>query len=400
MSELFDLCRAAATAATALEPSALDLPELRTTAVGLQQHIDQMGVALARVLADAESRKAWQGTGARSMADWLAGKTKSSYGQAKRKQKLGEALGKSKELDEAVKKGDVSPDAASELTDAVNHPPAGADVGELVNAVKGATPAEAKEAAETWRRVHSEESEEAAAKRRFGQRSVKSSMPNDGMVTTTVILPELENRMVQNALEHIKGLSEADGRTREQQMADALIALVDGYAKGTVTGGREKPSIILTIPVESVLGTSNEPGVTAHGDKIPAHIVRQMVENALLQRMMQAEGIILDLGREVRYATVQQYKAILARDGGCTVNTCNIPGGWCDVDHIVPWEQGGESNIADMRLLCRFHHVLRHMQGVWVSGTALDGYIHLPDGTVLHCSPKGTGARPRTQAAA
>ena len=400
MSELFDLCRAAATAAAALDPRSLAVEELRTTALGLQQHVDQMNVTLARVLAEAEARRAWQGTGARSMADWLAGKTKSSYGQAKRKQKLGEAMGKSKELDDAVGKGDLSPDAASELADAVNNPPEGADVGELVEAAKGATPKEAKDAAETWKRIHSSESEEAAEARRFAQRSVKSALPNDGMVTTTSVLPLLEHRMVQNALEHIMGLSNLDGRTRHQAMADALIALVDAYAKGTVTGGREQPSIILTFPAESMTGESNEPGVTPHGDRIPAHIVRRLAENATLQRMLiDAEGIILDLGRAVRFATIQQYKALLVRDGCCTEDGCNIPAAWCDLDHFLPWEEGGETNLENMRLLCRFHHTLRHMKGARVSGTATDGYIHLPDGTVLHCSSKGTGAAKGASAA-
>jgi hypothetical protein len=295
-----------------------------------------------------------------------------------------------------VKKGDVSPDAASELAEAVNNPPAGADVGELVEAAKGATPKEAKEAADTWKRINSKESEEDAEKRRFAMRSVKSGLPNDGMVTTIATLPVTENRMLQNALEHIKGMSQPNGRTREQQMADALTALVDAYAKGTVTGGREQPSIIATIPVESLTGDSNEPGVTPHGDRIPAHIVRRMAENATLQRMLvDAAGIILDLGREVRFATIQQYKALLLRDGCCTEEGCNIPAAWCDLDHFLSWEEGGETNLENMRLLCRFHHTMRHMKGSWVSGTATDGYIHLADGTVLHCFSKGTGAAKR-----
>jgi hypothetical protein len=393
MSDLFELCRAAVTAAAAIDLSALEAPELRTTAVGLQQHIDQMGVALAKVLHEAEVRGAWQGTGARSMADWLAGKTKSSYGQAKKKEKLGEAMGKSKELDEAVKKGDLSPDAASELSDAVNNPPEGADVGELVKAAKGATPKEAKDAAETWKRINSSESEEDAEKRRFAQRSVKSGLPNDGMVTTIATLPVLENRTLHNALEHIMGMSQSDGRTREQQRADALTALVDAYAKGTVTGGREQPSIIATCPIGTLTGASDEPGVTPHGDRIPAHVMRQLAENATLQRMLiDAEGILLDLGRETRFATLNQYKALVAIDGCCTVVTCSIPAGWCDVDHFVAWEDGGETNLDDLRLLCRFHHKLRHAKGSWVSGTARDGAIHLADGTVLRCKSKGTAA--------
>lgn len=412
MNELADLCRAAAAAAAALEPGSLDIDGLRSTAVGLQQHIEQMSVALAKVLHEAENRRAWEGTGARSMADWLAGKTKSSYGQAKRKEQLGKGLSKSKELDEAVKHGVLSPDAATELVEAISNPPDGADVGELVNAAKGATPPEARDAAERWKQIHSVESEQAAARRRFEQRTVKSSAPRDGLVTTTVVLPVLENRQFHNALEHIKGQSNADGRTREQQMADALIALTDAYAKGTVTGGREKPSLLITIPAESMLGSSNQPGVTAHGDHIPAHLVRQMAGNALLRRVLEADGTVLDLGRTVRYATDDQYRVLVVRDGCCRFPGCRIPAGWCDVDHIMAWEHNGPSDLSNEWLLCRFHHTLKHSPGVSAIGDATNTQIRLADGTVIDCSlqprrqphgqeqPQRERQRQRTQAAA
>ena len=51
---------------------------LSNTLIGLQRHIDRITVHQAKVLHEAERIRAWEGTGARHIADWLAGKTKSS----------------------------------------------------------------------------------------------------------------------------------------------------------------------------------------------------------------------------------------------------------------------------------------------------------------------------------
>ena len=122
--------------------AATDHRRLRASILAVHTAAAQLKVVEAELLAVAESREAWVGTGARSMADWLAGKTNSSYGDAKRKTKLGSALGKNKKLKDAVEKGEVSPDAAEQLAGTINQPPSGADdrhLNDLVDACKGAS---------------------------------------------------------------------------------------------------------------------------------------------------------------------------------------------------------------------------------------------------------------------
>lgn len=391
MNDALDLCDLAAAGLALFDPCALDDDLLRTATLRLQQHIDRVTVAQAQLLSEIERRKAFLGTGARGAADWLAGKSKSSYGAAKKKSRLGKALDANPDLKDAVDKGDVSPDSAEAVADAVTNRPKNAtddDVKDLIDAVKGADPKEAKEAADLWSQLLSQETEEEAEERRYQARSVRSSQASDGMVTTTIKLPTLESRMVMNAISHVAGKpSESDPRTTEQRLADGLIGLADAYAKGQVNGGREKPTIIITIPVDGYTGDSDEPGYTAQGDRIPAHVVRRLAERADLQRLMMAGSHVLDLGRKVRFATDEQYKALLARDGMCRVEECHIPGAWCDVDHFIDWDHLGETSLDDLWFLCPHHHTEKHRPGARVEGTVYDARIILADGTVLKCRP-------------
>ena len=399
MNDAFALCDTAANAVgdALADWSRFDVEGLRNTLIGLQRHIDRIKVHQAKILHEAERIRAWEGTGARNIADWLAGKTKSSRGEAKNKAKLGEALKKSKALDDAVSNGELSPDAAAQLHDAVTNPPDGADVGQLVNAVKGATPDEARDAAERWKELNSNESPEAVEERRFQKRSIKSGPSIDGMVNTNVTLAVLQHRQVMNAISHAAGKPcDGDQRSSAQRLADGLIALSDAYAKGEVKGGREKPTILITFTADAYTGNTNEPGVTAQGDRIPAHIVRHMAEYANLQRVLLTGSKVLDLGRDIRYATDDQYKALVVRDGGCRWAGCTMPAGWCEVDHLLAWDDGGPSDLDNQALWCTFHHHEKHRPGVQVLGNVDNLRLRLANGQTINCPPN----RPRMTAAA
>ena len=403
MQDSFDLLDLAADAVAMLDLSVLTTDDLAFGSLALQRHIDRMKALHAGVVNAADNARVWQGTGARNMADWMAGATNTSYGDAASRVRLGQTLDQSPELAEAVQKGEVSAATAEALHDAVTNPSAHGDDKELVEAVKGAGPRDAKAAAERFKEINSAETDAQAEERRHQQRSVRSIPATDGLVTTTVTLPELQSREFHNAISSVAGKpSEGDARTTEQRLADGLVQLCRAYAKGQVLGGREKPTILITIDALSFAGVTNEPGTTAHGDRIPAHVVRHLAEHANLQRVLLAGSMILDLGREVRFATESQYRALLARDGGCRWLGCHIPGAWCEVDHLVAFEDGGKTDIDDMVLWCSHHHHEKHRSGVQVLGNANDLRIRLANGTVVHCPSPGAAAgdRQRTTSAA
>ena len=294
----------------------------------------------------------------------------------------------------AVASGELSAASATTLHDAVTNAPAGADVGELVDAVKGAKPTAARKAAERWKEINSgtTETEEQREDRRYQRRAVRPGQPVDGMVTTTVTLPVAHWRQFMNAINFVAGTpGKGDGRTTEQRLADGLTMLCDALAKGEVSGGRERPTMLLVFDIDAYLGETDTAARTANGDRIPAYVARHLAENALLQRITQSGSRILDLGTTARLASDDQYKALLLRDEGCRWPGCEIPAAWCEVDHLVPFP-AGSTDLINMVLWCSHHHHEKHRPGVLVLGNAHNLRIQLPDGTILDCNQRRTSA--------
>jgi hypothetical protein len=50
---------------------------------------------------------------------------------------------------------------------------------------------------------------------------------------------------------------------------------------------------------------------------------------------------------------------ITARDVTCRFPTCRQPAWRCDLDHSVPYDQGGRTCVCNLGGLCRFHHQLK-----------------------------------------
>ncbi len=50
---------------------------------------------------------------------------------------------------------------------------------------------------------------------------------------------------------------------------------------------------------------------------------------------------------------------VVLRDRQCVFPWCTRPARSCDLDHIVPWEQGGETSTDNLAALCRRHHRLK-----------------------------------------
>ena len=80
------------------------------------------------------------------------------------------------------------------------------------------------------------------------------------------------------------------------------------------------------------------------------------------------QGAVLDLYRTRRIASPSQTVALIARDGGCSFPGCDVGPSWCERHHIVAWQDGGDTNLDNLTLVCRYHH--RHFEtGGWTCRT-------------------------------
>ncbi|EMQ97640.1 hypothetical protein ADIAG_03020 [Paeniglutamicibacter gangotriensis Lz1y] len=159
------------------------------------------------------------------------------------------------------------------------------------------------------------------------------------------------------------GIEDESARTSPQLLLDAVIAAMAGVLNATEvseTGGL-RPRIGLLIDYRSLLGLCEQAGLTDHNQPISAASVRRYACDAdILPAVMGEEGQVLDLGREVRGFTKAQRRAIAIRDRGCIIPACKHPAATCECHHVLPWQKGGATSVANSALLCEYHHTQVH----------------------------------------
>jgi hypothetical protein len=111
---------------------------------------------------------------------------------------------------------------------------------------------------------------------------------------------------------------------------------------------------------------------TLDGAPVSDALVSMVSSGGVIERLLTVDGRILDHGRSIRSFTAAQRRTILARDGGCRTAGCDAGPERCDVHHVVPWECGGRTDIANGVAECRRCH-LEHHRKRWRNRLDADG---------------------------
>ena len=120
-------------------------------------------------------------------------------------------------------------------------------------------------------------------------------------------------------------------------------------------------AVVVTMTLENLLGDSHTPALLDTGDPITAAQARKLAcEAGIIPMVLGGQSEVLDLGRKKRLYDRHQRIAIRHRDQHCTSHGCEWPAAMCHVHHNTPWSRGGNTNIADGRLLCPRHHTYAH----------------------------------------
>ena len=148
-----------------------------------------------------------------------------------------------------------------------------------------------------------------------------------------------------------------DVRKPQQRLADAFVALLTDV--GRRGPGSARMQLIAVADIER-LRADDPTGVAeiVGGEALPQTVLeRLMCTAAVTGVVFDGKGQPIWVGRTHRHATEAQVKAIIARDRHCTGKDCSAGPERCEIHHIVPWEQGGLTDIDSMclaRPLC--HH--------------------------------------------
>jgi hypothetical protein len=225
-----------------------------------------------------------------------------------------------------------------------------------------------------------------AAERTFAEQQEASylfvSLTADDMVKIDGLLDKEAGEAVLTALDAaMTPEARADGATgglrpaprrRAEALGDICTRFLD-HRPGIIGG--QRPHVSVVVDLDTLLDRAGKRCELARTGTITPETARRILCDAEVTRIIvDGDSVPLEMGRSVRTATPAQRKALAIRDGGCTWPGCGRPPDWCDVHHRTHWIHGGTTDLGDLELLCKPHHMAEH-RGQPRPGTATDQTI-------------------------
>ncbi|WP_428842050.1 HNH endonuclease signature motif containing protein, partial [Mycobacterium intermedium] len=182
-----------------------------------------------------------------------------------------------------------------------------------------------------------------------------------------------------------------DPRTREQRRADALGALAAGADRlacrcqrtDCTAASKKKPASPVAIHViaehATLNGTNTTPASEVSADGlITPELLGELAQSATLVPVAHPGYCAPEPHYRPSKALADFVKC---RDLTCRWPGCEVPAWDCQLDHTIPYAQGGPTHAGNMKCYCTFHHLVKTFLG-WTEK-------QLADGTLILTSPGG-----------
>ncbi|OBL08899.1 hypothetical protein A5646_11780 [Mycobacterium sp. 1245499.0] len=182
---------------------------------------------------------------------------------------------------------------------------------------------------------------------------------------------------------------EHDPRTREQRRADALGALAGGADRlgcrcgraDCVAGKRPAGPVVIHVVAERAAldGCGSAPACELGAEGlISPELVAELAGSATLVPLVHPGDAPPEPGYVPSKALAD---FVRCRDLTCRWPGCDQPAVNCDLDHTIPYADGGPTHASNLKCYCRAHHLVKTFWG-WQEK-------QLPDGTLILTSPAG-----------
>ena len=183
---------------------------------------------------------------------------------------------------------------------------------------------------------------------------------------------------------------EHDPRTRVQRRADALGALAAGADRlrcrcgfrDCGAGKRPAATPVVIHVIADQATVDGRSGATASEVCADGLIAPELVAELAAEAKLVPLVHPIDAAPEPGYVPSKKLADFVrCRDLTCRWPGCDRPAFDCDLDHTVPYADGGPTHASNLKCYCRTHHLVKTFWG-WRDQ-------QLPDGTVILNSPAG-----------
>ena len=159
--------------------------------------------------------------------------------------------------------------------------------------------------------------------------------------------------------------SASESRTIDQLRADVFLDLLLGVqnAKSARQGGVE-----IRVDLTTLADLTDNPGELAGYGPVISDIARQVTEQQHGSKWRYVvtdptTGMPVHQGLTRRRPTAGQQRHVETLHPSCVFPGCRMPASACDLDHQIPWSEGGPTEIGNLTPLCRHDHRIRHQAG-------------------------------------
>lgn len=408
-------------------PRLQEIEELQAEITLLAAHISAATYRFLVLLAELDRKVSWAGEGIASAAHWLNYRCGISLRAAQEQVRVAYALPALAKISAAFERGEVSYSKVRAMTRVAT----AANEDYLLNFARSGTAWHVEKLVRSYRTAERGR-ETAAARRQFAERELSWSYDSDGSLVFRGRLPAELGGMVVAALEAAreelfrKQRDEADGKPVDERpaereadtaqreggaaatpamrppwipedhegpqakRADALVFLAESFLANGGAALAAGERYLLHVHVDESALPRDGDGTRCHVDDGPAlaaETVRRLACDCGRVCLHDDEhGEVLSVGRKTRQIPPAIRRALRSRDGGCQFPGC-INRRFVDGHHIEHWADGGDTSLANLVMLCRFHHRLVHEGGYAVEASEGGFEFRDPSGRVLRCRP-------------
>jgi hypothetical protein len=364
----------------------------------LAGQINAANHCLLKLIAEYDRRKAWSGGGTvRSCAHWLNWKCGIALGAAREKVRVAHCLETLPLIDASFAAGEISYSKVRAMTRVAT----AQNEDFLLRIAQHGTASHVEKVVGKYKRVQVTD-DDAQEREQECERKLVYYQDQDGMWIIHAKLPPEAGALVVKAIEAVANPVQVEQQERLQEggkdvsaetfsdavareeppsyqdllehtRADALARLAEHFLATAhqhpqLQGlkGSERCQVMLHVDINTLRQYGQAPSLALErcnfDDKhwiLPTTAKRLCCDASLVTVLEDERGRVLNIGRRTRTVPASINRALGIRD-----KTCRFPGccesRYVDAHHIEHWADGGETSLANLVTLCRYHHRQLH----------------------------------------